>query len=176
MNGNEMLELYRRNRLEADEKNLRMIQNPFLFRLFLLRKLPMGFMAGIRLKELNENACSVTVPYRWLNQNPFRSTYFAVLSMAAEISTGIPAMLATATNQPSVSMLVTHSEADFMKKATGLTTFTCRQGKEITQAVEQAILTGEAQTFEVLTTGTSESGEIEAQFLLRWSFRMRNTV
>lgn len=170
----ELLEQYRTARITTDEKYLRMVKNPFYFRMFLLGKLPMAFLAGVKVKHLDAQQCSVTVPFRWLNQNPFRSTYFAVLSMTAEISTGIPALLAVAPKHPSVSMLVTHSEADFMKKATGLTTFTCHQGKEITRAVEQAILTGEGQTFEALTTGVSETGETEAKFLLRWSFKMRS--
>lgn len=171
----ELLEQYRAARITTDEKYLRMVKNPFYFRLFLLGKLPMAFIAGVKLKHLDEQQSSVTVPYKWLNQNPFRSTYFAVLAMTAEISTGIPALFATAPKFPSVSMLATHTEGDFVKKATGLTTFTCKQRREITETVEQAILTGEPQSFDALTEGVSKEGELEARFLIRWSFKMRTS-
>ena len=107
----------------------------------------MGFIAGLKLKSCDNNHCSITVPYRWMNQNPFRSTYFAVLAMAAGMSTGMMALQATERSRPSVSMLVTRIEADFVKKATGLTTFTCTQGGEFTKVVEEAILTGEGKNF-----------------------------
>ena len=71
-------------------------------------------------------------------------------------------------------MLVTHLEADFVKKATGLTTFTCTQGKELTAKVEEAILTGQGTTFEALSIGTSEKGEEEARFRVQWSFKARS--
>ena len=174
MANTELLEQYRVNRLVAEPKFIKLVNNPFLFSLFLLGKLPTGFMVGIKVKQADANTCKITVPYRWLNKNPFRSTYFGVLSMAAEISTGIPALLATYEAKPSISMLVTHVESDFTKKATGLTTFTCTQGKLITEAVEQAILTGEGQKAEVLTIGTSQTDEEEARFRFTWSFKARS--
>ena len=81
--------------------------NPFKFRLFLLSKLPAAYIAGIRIKECNDEVCSVSVPYKWLTQNPFRSTYFACLSMAAEMSTGALAMANVYKRKPSASMLIT---------------------------------------------------------------------
>ena len=94
-------------------------------------------------------------------------------AMAAEMSTGMLGVIATNKSKPSVSMLVTHLEADFVKKATGLTTFTCNQGKELTAKVEEAILTGQGTTFEALSIGTSEKGEEEARFRVQWSFKAR---
>jgi hypothetical protein len=96
----------------------------FLFRLLLLRVLPMGFLAGLKVSRLDEEACSITVPCKWLNKNPFRSTYFAVLSMAAEMSTGLPAYSYTWGSQPPVSMLITGVSARFSKKAGSMATFT----------------------------------------------------
>jgi hypothetical protein len=68
-------------------------------------------------------------------------------------------------------MLVTHLEADFIKKATGITTFTCSQGNEMTALVEKAILTGEGTTFTALSVGSSKTGEVEARFNIQWSFK-----
>ena len=169
----QLLETYRANRIVTDAEFFKMVNSSLLFNLYMLNKLPMGFIAGLKVKSCSTEQCEITVPFKYLNQNPFRSTYFAVLAMAAEMSTGMLGVIATNKSKPSVSMLVTHLEADFVKKATGLTTFTCTQGKELTAKVEEAILTGEGTTFEALSVGTSAKGEVEAQFRVQWSFKAR---
>ena len=136
----------------------------------------MGFVAGLKVKSFDGRQCSITVPYRWFNQNPFHSTYFAVLAMAAEMSTGMLGLMATNKSKPSVSMLVTKLEASFVKKATGITIFTCNQGDEMNAVVEEAILSGEGKNFTALSTGLSQSGEEEARFSVQWSFKMRRAV
>jgi hypothetical protein len=133
----------------------------------------MGFIAGLRVCEFTPERCSVSVPYRWLNQNPFRSTYFAVLSMAAEMSSGMIALMHTYKSTPSVSMLVTHLDAQFVKKATGRTTFTCEAGAQILQSIEDCINTGQGRTIRCEATGRSASGEVEAIFTITWSFKAR---
>lgn len=173
MSNTELLEQYRANRKVTDAKFLKLVNQPLLFNLFLMGQLPMGFMAGLKVKSCDSEQCRITVPFRWMNQNPFRSTYFAVLSMAAEMSTGMLALMMTRDSKPSVSMLVTHLEADFVKKATGITTFTCNEGKLINEAIEKTIITGEGQTFNATSIGTSLSGEVEAKFLIQWSFKAR---
>ena len=61
---------------------VRLIKHPLKFRLFLLMKLPAAFIAGVKVREMDEQRAVVSVPFKWLTQNPFRSTYFASLSMA----------------------------------------------------------------------------------------------
>ncbi len=168
-----LVELYRTTRAKTDPKYIKLLNNKLLFKLFLMGELPMGFLAGLKVKHVDAESCQINVPYKWLNKNPFRSTYFAVLAMAAEMSTGMLAMMFTKESNPSVSMLVTHLEADFVKKATGITTFTCKQGKEINAIIEKAILTGEGQNIVTESIGTNAKGEVEARFLVQWSFKMR---
>ncbi|HLP50778.1 MAG TPA: DUF4442 domain-containing protein [Chitinophagales bacterium] len=174
MANTEKLEQYRQWRKESDPKVLKMLNSPFLFKIFLLGRLPMGFLAGLSVRTMNHTQCQIDVPYKWLNQNPFSSTYFAVLSMAAEMSTGMPAMMMTNGSKPSVSMLVTKLEAEFIKKATGVTTFTCNECAAFNEVVERAITTGEPQTYTATTVGTSKTGEVEARFKIEWSFKMRS--
>jgi hypothetical protein len=168
-----LIEQYRANRKITDAELFKMINNPFYFNIYLLTTLPMGFIAGLKVKSFDGHQCSITVPYRWMNQNPFKSTYFAVLAMAAEMSTGMLGVMATNKSKPSVSMLVTKLEAQFVKKATGLTTFTCNQGDEMNAIVEEAILTGEGKNFTATSIGLSQTGEEEARFAVQWSFKMR---
>ena len=97
-------------------------------RMFFLKHLPMALLAGLKITEINQEKASVTVPYKYLNKNPFRSVYFAVLSMAAELSTGILAMAAIDDYDVAVSMLVLDMKAGFTKKARTKITFTCQEG------------------------------------------------
>src|SRR4030095_5696396 len=98
---------------------LHLARSPVKFRMFLLSKLPSAYFSGVRILEISEKECKVTVPYKWFSKNPFRSTYFACLSMAAEMSTGTLAMIHTYGREPRVSMLVVRLEGEFLKKATG---------------------------------------------------------
>ena len=51
-------------------------------------KLPSAWLCGVRVKAISKTDCSVGVKHKWINQNPFKSMYFAVQAMAAELSTG----------------------------------------------------------------------------------------
>lgn len=153
---------------------IRLVNHPVKFRLFLFAKLPSAFFAGVRVRKMDEASCVVTIPYKWFSQNPFKSTYFACLSMAAEMSTGALAMAHLYKRQPSVSMLVVKVESQYYKKATGVTIFTCSQGHEIREAIEQSIITGEGKTIRVETVGRNSLGEKVAEFWVTWSFKAKS--
>lgn len=151
----------------------RKLVSPFWFRLFTFTRLPLAWFAGLRVVELGESTCRVAVPYGWRSQNPFRSIYFAALAMAAELSTGALAWLATEETGASVAMLVVKLEAGYGKKADGRTTFTCEQGAEITRAVQEAVATGEPRTVRAKTVGRLADGTEVARFHFTWSFKAR---
>lgn len=140
--------------------------------MFLFSKLPSAYFAGVRVKHLDEQKCETTVPFKWFSQNPFRSTYFACLSMAAEMSTGALAMIHLA-DKPPVSMLVLKVNGDYKKKAVGVTTFTCDQGEVIKKAIEETIATGEPQIVNLSSIGRNGNGETIAEFEISWSFMKR---
>src|SRR4026209_1026751 len=110
---------------------LRLMKHPVKFRMFLFSRLPSAYFAGVRVKEIDENHCVTTIPYQWFTQNPFRSTYFACLSMAAEMSTGALAMANVYHRNPKTSMLITSVKSRYFKKAIGKTMFTCKDGLKI---------------------------------------------
>jgi hypothetical protein len=152
---------------------IQLIRHPIKFRLFLLFKLPAAFFSGVRVVELNEKNCVTSVPFKWLTQNPFRSTYFASLSMAAEMSTGVLGLMYTYKQKPALSMLVVKIEGNFFKKAIAKTYFTCRDGEAIRGVIEKAIITGEPVSFTATATGTNKAGEKVAEFLVTWSFKRK---
>jgi hypothetical protein len=155
---------------------VKLVKHPLKFRIFLLTKLPSALFSGVRVSEIHPTISKVTVPYKWFSRNPFRSTYFACLAMAAEMSTGVLGLMHVYKRDPAVSMLVVGMKADYYKKAVGLTTFTCEDGQEISDAVERSILTNESQTVIAKSTGTNEEGELVAEFRITWSFKMKNKL
>ncbi len=155
------------------EKFLQLINNPFKTRLFLLSKLPSAYFAGVRVMMADEKKCAVTVPYKWFSKNPFRSIYFACLSMAAEMSTGVLAMAHLYKHDPPVSMLVTMVKGDFNKKAVSRTTFICEDGSAIKQTIEDAVASGEGKMITVRSCGRNPTGEMVAQFDITWSFKAK---
>lgn len=150
------------------------MRNPWLLRGFMLAKLPLGLIAGLRVRELDRERCVVSVPYGWRTTNPFRSTYFAALSMAAEMSTGAPAMMAVEMAPRPVAMLIVNMEASFGKKATSVTYFTCEEGAKVFAAVEETLRTGEAATARMETVGRMKDGTEVARFVFTWSFKKRS--
>ena len=116
----------------------RRMLNPFLMRGFFLAKLPLALVAGLKVRELDDDRCVTSVPYGWRTTNPFRSTYFAALSMAAELSTGGLALLATELAGAPVALLIVNLTASFGKKATALATFTCADGAKAFAAVNSS--------------------------------------
>jgi len=155
------------------EAFLRLLRHPLKFRAFLLMRLPAAYFSGVRLKEVDEEQAVATVPYKWFSQNPFRSTYFACLAMAAELSTGVLAMLHTHNRTPAISMLVVKLEAVYNKKATGISIFRCKDGAALKATIEKAIASGEAQSFTAMSEGTNEAGEKIADFYITWSFKAK---
>src|ERR1043165_4365239 len=126
----------------------------------MLTSLPSAWFTGLRVEALTEELATVSVKYTWFNKNPFRSIYVAVLSMAAEVSTGILCMAALYKRNPAVSMLVVKHEGQFYKKATSKILFTCKDAAAINVAVENAVSTGEGTTIKCHTTGMNNKGEM----------------
>lgn len=160
-----------------NQKHIDFIKSTFnsnlKFKLMLFKILPMGYLAGMKVTELNEEFCSVSVPYKRRNKNPFKSTFWAVLGMAAEMSSGALMTLYTHKQKPSISMLVADCKGEFVKKATDITTFTCNDGPLIKAKIIKAINTNEAQIIPTTMVGKNKAGEIIANFSFTWSIKAR---
>ena len=159
--------------MASSEKFFDLVRHPIKFRLFLLSKLPSAYFSGVRVRFVDEQKSVVSVPYKWFSTNPFKSTYFACLGMAAEMSTGVLAMAYTYQQQPAVSMLVLRVEGNFMKKATGLTSFTCEDGPLVRQLVRDAMASGKPATAIMRSTGKNKDGETVAEFSITWTFKAK---
>ena len=141
---------------------------------FTIFKLPSAYLCGVRTQFLDSNKCMVTVKHRWINQNPFKSMFWAVQGMAAEFSTGALMMMKIKATGKQVSMLVTSNAATFTKKATGKITFTCNDGNLIDIALKKAIETGDGQTVSMKSIGVNEEGVEVSTFVFEWSLKVKS--
>ena len=80
--------------------------SPSKLNAFLFFKLPSAFWCGVRAKVITPDKCVATVTHKWFNQNPFKSMYFAVQAMAAELTTGALVMYQIKKSEKKISMLV----------------------------------------------------------------------
>lgn len=141
---------------------------------FLMFNLPSAYLCGVRLIRLEEGKAVVTVKHRWMNQNPFNSLYFAVQSMAAELSTGAIVIKKINKSGQRISMLVTNYSGAFTKKALGKITFTCLDGALIDKALKNTIETGEGQTIKMKSVGLDESGDQVSNYEFEWSVKLKS--
>lgn len=145
--------------------------NRFKLSMFFLKNMPMGFLNGLRVVEIDDNHASVSVPFNFLTKNPFKSMYFAVQSMAAELSSGVIAIEAVANAPVQVSMLVLNMEAEFIKKARSKIIFTCKDSQIITNSIQKSIETNEGQTAKISSVGKDIDGDIVSKFYFTWTFK-----
>jgi hypothetical protein len=143
------------------------------FNQFLFFKLPSAFWCGVRVKQIDNEQCTVSVKHRWINQNPFNSMYFAVQAMAAELSTGALVIAQIKNSGKNISMLVANNKSNFTKKATGRITFVCKDGHLIADAISKTIATGEGQTFWMKAIGTNEKGVQVSEMDFEWSIKLK---
>ncbi len=142
---------------------------------FNIFKLPAVFLTGVRVKTINNEICTVTVKHKWINQNPFKSMFWAVQGMAAELTTGALVMDKIKQSGEKISMLVLNNKASFTKKATGRITFTCSQGLEIDNTITKAIETGEGQTIWLNSIGTNSEGIVVSNFNFEWTLKVKSS-
>ena len=158
------------------KKFIRQIQNPILQRLFMFSKLPTAFFMGVKIQSVSTKEAKVNIPYKWRSQNPFKSIYFAAQAAAAEMSTGVLAMLALQ-GRGNMSMLITKMEGNYSKKANKLVTFTCKDGEKVIQAIREIVESGESREVSMQTIGTQVNDEgaiVEvSRFSFTWSFKQK---
>ena len=160
---------------EGQKKLVHQITNKTLFSFFLFRSLPMGWLAGIRVVDLSLSQCTTSVPFKRRNKNPFKSIYFAVQSMAAELSTASGCLLAVHSKKPSIAFIVVDLKANFFKKASEKVYFTCEDVSNAFEAVDQCIQTGEAAVAIFKTVGKLKDGTVVSEFEFTWSFKQRSS-
>ena len=133
----------------------------------------MAWFAGLRVKHISKEECGVTIKYKWLNQNPFQSIYFASLLMAAELTTGILVMREIQQSGEKISMLVVKINSEYHKKAIGRIRFSCADGILCKEVIQEALRSGEPQTLIMHSVGVDgESDEVSSVEIV-WGIKLK---
>ena len=96
---------------------------------WMLFKLPAAWLTGVRISSISDTKCEVKVRFKWINQNPYRSMFWAVQGMAAELTTGMLLTKSIQESNTNISMLLIGNKSNFYKKAVGKIKFICDQGE-----------------------------------------------
>lgn len=140
---------------------------------FMFFKLPLAYIGGVRVKKVTDTGCIVHIKHRWLNQNPFKSMFWAAQGMAAEMTTGVLVMKNIEDSNRKVSMLVTNQKGTFTKKATGKIQFICKDGNKVSDAIQKSIETGEGQTITMVSEGFNSEKISVSRFEFEWSLKVK---
>jgi hypothetical protein len=138
---------------------------------FVLLKIPSAYLSGVRVVKITEREVEVGVKFRWINQNPFQSMYWATQGMASELATGVVMMQEINASGEKMSMLVIQQTGQFVKKAVGKIKFTCSNDGSVAKVLQQAMHTGEAQEISLCSEGVDEEGDIVSKFSYQWSVK-----
>jgi len=157
----------------ADALRRRLLK-PWNFKAYLWGKLPLAACAGLSLRRLDETGCEVGLPGGWRTQNPFRSTYFAAQAMAAEMSTGAPAMILVQGAPASIAMILRGIEAVFTKRIQGPSVFTFDDVAGMHAVIARAASSGESESYTGLSVGRGPDGAPASEFRVTWSFKRRS--
>jgi hypothetical protein len=160
----------------AAERLRRRVLSPWGFRAYLLGKLPLAAFAGLQLRRLDEEACAVWLPGGWRTRNPFGSTYFAAQAMAAEMSTGAPALVLSRAAPASVALILTGITAAFTKRIEGGSLFTFEDVPSLRRTIEAVATSGGASTYTGRSSGRTPGGTVVAEFDVTWSFKRRDAA
>jgi len=133
----------------------------------------MGLVSGMKLIHLDEAKSVTEVPFRWCNKNPFNSMYFAVQSMAAELSTAAPILMALKGIDADVALIIVDLKVEFVKKAQTTITFSCVDYGNIVNAVAQLKQAGDTAMVTIKSIGVDANGKDVAVFYFTWSFKRR---
>jgi hypothetical protein len=147
---------------------------PIRINIFNFFKLPSVWWCGIRVTKIDDVSCQVKVVHRWINQNPFKSMFWAVQGMAAELTTGVLIMEAIQNSKRKVSMLVLNNRANFSKKARGKVLFECDEKQKLSKAMNQLIKTQKPQSIWLTSKGIDQNGDIVSTFKFEWTLLLKN--
>tara|TARA_B000000475_G_scaffold60976_1_gene48411 strand:+ start:4 stop:453 length:450 start_codon:yes stop_codon:yes gene_type:complete len=139
---------------------------------WMLFKLPAAWLTGVRISSISDTKCEVKVRFKWINQNPYRSMFWAVQGMAAELTTGMLLTKSIQESNTNISMLLVGNKSNFYKKAVGKIKFVCDQGETAKELIN---LTKKNITHKawLKAKGFDETGDMVSEFDFEWSCKKR---
>jgi len=145
-----------------------------IFRLFVFFKVPVLSYLKPTVVRLDERDCIVKIPFKRRVKNHMNSVFVGVLTSGADCASILAAMHKTRMRNVDVVFSLKTLTVNFKKRAESDVYFTCAQGLEISEYVDQALRTGERlnRIIKVVatcpdTTGDEPVAEFEVTLSLR---------
>ena len=142
---------------------------PWQLRLWMITKLPMGLLSGMKIISLTEEGCQVVLKDKWWIRNPFGSVFWAVMGMAAELSTG--ALVYAYASGSNVRFILVGMDAKFFKKAKGKSYYFCDAGLDVPRAIQELKNSEESGLVILPVNAKDQGGELLATFTFQWQLR-----
>ena len=152
-----------------DRSLAKKLSNPWKFRLWMGKSLPMGLLSGMYIQTLDEQACVVVLKERWWIRNPFGSVFWAVMGMAAELSSG--ALVFANAKGRNVKFILVGVEGEFFKKVKGKSYYFCETGSDVLRSIEQIVNPNDTSVVILPVTARDEAGQLLAEFRFRWQLK-----
>lgn len=154
------------------------LANTVQLRAFGLAKIPLLFLVGPSVLEINHDRCAIKIGLNRLTKNHLGSMYFGVLAIGADCAAGLLAMKYIKESEREVSLIFQDFQAEFLKRAHEDVIFSCDEGKAVRELVEAALTKGERVSAPIHVTAWparagSGSGEPLAKFVLTMSLKAK---
>ncbi len=151
------------------DSEFRGLKSRLKFGTFTALSMPTAWFAGLRMDKLDHQSCVTSLPGGWRTQNPFKTMYWAVQGMGAELATGAAPFAMSRSMTENLRMFVVGTEAKFVKRAKGRITFTCNDVAAAREAIEESMETGEAVEKDFISIGKDSSGEVVSEWVFKWN-------
>ena len=129
----------------------------------------MGLLSGMVIESLDENGCKVILKDRPWIRNPFRSVFWAVMGMAAELSTG--ALLYAYVSGTKIKYILVGMNCSFFKKVRGKSFYFCPSGQDVVRNLNSLENPGDTCTVILPVTAYDQAGQTVAEFQFYWQLR-----
>ena len=141
---------------------------------WLKQQVPMIEYAQVKIAELNNHRCVITVPFIPQNQNHLQCMYFGALAIGADAAAGLLAMHHIQQSGQKLNILFKDFQAKFLKRAYGDICFTCADEAILSQAVTEAIQAKKRINISVnVIASLAENPEVHvAEFIMTLSMKL----
>ena len=161
------------NEIKLD-KEYKSLRGRMKFRIFTALSMPAAWFSGLRMDKIDHETCTTSLPGGWRSQNPFKTMYWAVQGMGAELATGAAPFAISRSMDERLRMFVVGTEAKFVKRAKGRITFTCNDIAKAREAIEESLSTGEPVEIDLNSQGKDSTGDIVSEWVFKWNLLVTN--
>lgn len=153
-----------------DHKLANTLLQPWKLRLWMLKNLPMGLASGMVVESLDEKGCRVMLKDRFWIHNPFGSVFWAVMSMAAELSTG--SLIYACCSKRKIKFILVGVEGKFIKKVKGKSFYFCPSGQEVLRSIDTLESPGDVCSVILPVIAQDQAGQTVAEYQFTWSLKI----